>query len=101
MVKVSRRLPWEERISGSKGIVSPFGLRDRPPEARQVLGKASPLPEKGLQRLRFSGSIRSARTLIIPPLAGDRPALKAGFVFLVLTPWLIESARLAAPPCTA
>ena len=43
--------------------------------------------------MQILGEYQSRQELIIPPLAGDRPALVAGFVFLGFTPWLVESTR--------
>src|SRR5271166_303281 len=71
----------------------------QPAEGQRRFGQSCAVAKKGLQRFRFSGSIRTAKYLNSPLVGTPTPPLPAGFVFLGLrfSVQLIESTRRIAP----
>src|SRR5271168_1121100 len=66
-------------LRAEKDMDSPFGLKVNPPESRDDLGKALPLPKKACNDSDFGGVSGTAKYPDIPPLPGTGPPSSAGF----------------------
>src|SRR5208337_5484016 len=89
---------WAGRVA-AKDMASPFGSKQPAGRPETIETRLRRCQKKGLQRFRFSGSIRTARYLNSPLVGTPTPPLPAGFVFLGLrfSVQLIESTRRIAP----